>query len=87
MDAMIMGLQGIEDGNGANIPIRLPIANVDGMPENLKEALDCAGNDPFINKVLGDDFARIYTEAKINEWNRYMRDISDWEIRNYLYKY
>ncbi|MCR5002334.1 MAG: glutamine synthetase family protein [Lachnospiraceae bacterium] len=81
------GLQGIEDGNGANIPIRLPIANVDGMPENLKEALDCAGNDPFINKVLGDDFARIYTEAKINEWNRYMRDISDWEIQNYLYKY
>ena len=81
------GLQGIEDGDGPNIPMRLPIANVGGMPENLKEALCCAKKDPFIGEVLGDDFARIYTEAKTDEWNRYMRDVSDWEIQNYLYKY
>ncbi len=81
------GLQGIEDGNGANIPIRLPIANVSGMPENLKEALNYAQNDPFIARVVGDDFARIYTERKTGEWNSYMREVSDWEIQNYLYKY
>ncbi|MCR5233405.1 MAG: glutamine synthetase family protein [Lachnospiraceae bacterium] len=81
------GLEGIESGDGANIPMRLPIANVNGMPQNLKEAVSCAGNDPFIGEVVGDDFARIYTESKLAEWNRYIRDISDWEIENYLYKY
>ena len=81
------GLEGIEVGNGANIPMRLPLINVKGMPENLKEAVICAGSDPFINEVVGDDFARIYTESKLNEWNRYMRDVSDWEILNYLYKF
>lgn len=81
------GLEGIEEGNGANIPMRLPLINVKGMPENLKEAVICAGSDPFINEVVGDDFARIYTECKLNEWNRYMRDVSDWEILNYLYKF
>ena len=81
------GLEGIENGNGANIPVRLPIANVNGLPENLKEAVLCAENDPFITEVVGEDFARIYTESKLDEWNRYMRDVTEWEIQNYLYKF
>lgn len=80
------GLQGIEDGNGANIPMRLPIANVKGMPHDLKEALECAGKDPFISSVVGEDFARIYLQCKTEEWESYMRDVSEWELNRYLYK-
>lgn len=81
------GLQGIEDGNGANIPMRLPVANVNGMPHDLSEAVTCAVKDPFIADVVGNDFARIYAQSKTDEWNRYMREVSEWEIKNYLYKF
>lgn len=81
------GLQGIEDGNGANIPMRLPVANVNGMPHDLSEAVTYAVKDPFIADVVGNDFARIYAQSKTDEWNRYMREVSEWEIKNYLYKF
>lgn len=80
------GLQGIEDGNGANIPMRLPIANVNGLPHDLKEAVNCAVNDPFISEVVGNDFARIYAQCRMDEWESYMREVSAWELNKYLYK-
>lgn len=81
------GLKGIEDGDGANIPTRLPITNVNGMPQDLKEAVECAGNDSFISEVVGSDFAKIYAQCKMKEWDSYMRNVSAWEIKRYLYKY
>lgn len=80
------GLQGIEDGDGANIPIRLPIANVNDLPHDLKEAVKCAAADPFIAEVVGSDFARIYAGTRMDEWDSYMREVSSWEIEKYLYK-
>ncbi|MCR5419637.1 MAG: glutamine synthetase family protein [Lachnospiraceae bacterium] len=81
------GLQGIENGDGANVPMRLPLSNVNGLPHNLMEALDKADKDDFIKNVVGDEFARIYIDSKTDEWNRYMRDVSEWELKNYLYKF
>ncbi len=56
------------------------------LPENLKEAIILFENDSFVRDVLGDRFTEIYSESKMLEWNDYMKQVTDWEIEQYLYK-
>ena len=56
------------------------------LPENLKEALDCMEEGGLANRVLGDAFFWAYRSAKRMEWEAYRRQISSWELENYLYK-
>lgn len=37
-----------------------------------------------ISLLLSGEFD--YTSAKLDEWNEYTRQVTDWEISNYLYK-
>ncbi|MFG6332766.1 MAG: type I glutamate--ammonia ligase [Lachnospiraceae bacterium] len=57
---------------------------IERLPENLKEAVDEFEKDPFMREVLGEEVCRKYAEAKRREWEAYNRQISEWELRNYL---
>ncbi len=81
------GLKGVEDELDKKIEKKISFSSVSELPGDLKSALFCAKVDPFIKEILGEDFAQLYTEAKFKEWNDFMKEVSDWEIRNYLYKY
>lgn len=78
------GLDGIhnqilpENGDTENAPERLP--------ETLKEAIDLFEGSSWIQEVLGTEFCREYVSAKKNEWLRYIRQVTDWEVSEYLYR-
>ena len=56
------------------------------LPETLKEAIDIFENSSWIREILGEDFCRIYVESKKKEWLRYTRQVTDWEVEEYLYR-
>lgn len=58
----------------------------ENLPETLKEAIDLFENSTWIREVLGEEFCRQYTAAKKNEWLRYTRQVTDWEVEEYLYR-
>lgn len=76
------GMDGIEN--------KLELANefeeVAALPSDLKEAIACSKEDAFIRGIMGEEFASIYEQAKMDEWNSYSRTVSEWEINQYLYK-
>ena len=81
------GIEGIEKQTepGAEVTsISGSHSAVDSLPENLREAVCCMREDAFVEQVLGKEFTNIYTEAKMQEWNDYMTQVSDWEIDRYL---
>jgi len=43
-------------------------------------------NSTWIQSVLGKKFCEEYAAAKKEEWLNYMRQVSEWEISQYLYK-
>ncbi|MBQ0041877.1 MAG: glutamine synthetase [Lachnospiraceae bacterium] len=60
--------------------------NAGKLPENLKEAMDAAKSDKLVKDTLGGEFLDIYLMQKSSEWDRYMKQVSDWEIETYLVK-
>ena len=56
------------------------------LPETLKEAIDYFESSSWVIEVLGEEFCRQYVAAKKNEWLRYTRQVTDWEIAEYLYR-
>ena len=56
------------------------------LPETLKEAIDYFESSSWVKEVLGEEFCRQYVAAKKNEWLRYIRQVTDWEIAEYLYR-
>lgn len=58
----------------------------ENLPETLKDAIEIFENSSWIKKVLGEEFCRQYAAAKKNEWLRYTRQITDWEVQEYLYR-
>ena len=56
------------------------------LPETLKEAIDYFESSSWVKEVLGEEFCRQYVAAKKNEWLRYTRQVTDWEIAEYLYQ-
>ena len=51
------------------------------MPEELHEQV------PLMKEVLGEEVCRKYVEAKLQEWEDYNAQISEWELDNYLLRY
>lgn len=54
------------------------------LPGTLREAVAFMQEDLFAEKIFGKEFVNIYTKAKMQEWNEYMNQVSDWEIEKYL---
>ena len=47
------------------------------LPGNLKDALDCMKQDNLMKATLGEEFVKLYTAIKYQEWNEYMLQVSD----------
>ena len=56
------------------------------IPTNLQLAIYHLGQDSVVSEALGKEFTKIFTEIKNNEWNDYMMEVSDWELKRYLTK-
>ena len=80
------GLEGIRqkllpaDCSGENCACEL-------LPRTLDEALDELERDELVKKVLGEELFNRYLDAKRTEWNESIRQITEWELEKYLYRY
>jgi glutamine synthetase len=61
-------------------------AKIESIPEDLQQAIREMEADPFIRETLGDHVFNKYVEAKKSEWDTYRKQVSQWEIDEYLYK-
>ncbi|AFZ74242.1 type I glutamate--ammonia ligase [Natronobacterium gregoryi] len=88
------GLDGIERDLECPDPIRENIYEfdeqkrkeygIDTLPSNLGEAVDALEKDEIIYEALGDHVAPKFVEAKSQEFEEYLVDVSEWEIDRYL---
>ncbi|ELY47469.1 type I glutamate--ammonia ligase [Natronorubrum sulfidifaciens] len=88
------GLDGIEQDLEAPDPVRDNIYEFDEakrdehgietLPSNLGEAVDALEEDDAIAGALGDHIASKFVEAKRQEFEEYLIDVSDWELDRYL---
>ena len=60
---------------------------IDDLPHDLNEAIDELEKDEVITGALGEHVTRHFVEAKRREWQEYITQVTDWELRNYLLKY
>lgn len=58
----------------------------ENLPENLKEAIELFENSQWMKEIFGKEFCEKYVSAKKNEWLRYSTLVTDWEIKEYLYR-
>jgi glutamine synthetase len=57
------------------------------LPRNLGQAIDFMKNDEMIVGMMGQALANKYINAKEHEWAKFERQVHEWEIEEYLYKY
>lgn len=59
---------------------------IEQLPATLGEAVEALKEDGYLCRALGGRFSEKYAEAKRAEWREYCRQVTGWEIDNYLYK-
>ena len=57
---------------------------VEKLPMNLGAALDALSRDEVIKAGLPGEMFRLYHEYKTDEWERFMHDVTDWDLKTYL---
>jgi glutamine synthetase len=88
------GLDGIERGLECDDPVRENIYDFDEakreeygietLPTNLGEAIDALEADETVLDALGPHIGEKFVEAKNEEFQDYLVDVSEWEIDRYL---
>ncbi len=58
--------------------------NAKTLPEDLKEAVMELERDEVVIKALGEEFVKVYTKVKRDEWRSFISEVTQWEIDNYL---
>ena len=91
------GLDGIETKADAREPVNTNIwemshrerrrLRIDDLPHNLNEACDELEKDRVMMDALGEHVARQFLEAKRQEWQEYITQVTPWELEQYLAKY
>ncbi len=61
-------------------------AGIHPLPSSLKEALRELEQDAFVMQVLGKKPAETYIQAKRAELEQYARQVTAWELEQYLYR-
>ncbi len=59
---------------------------LENLPENMKEAIELFEESTWVKEILGEKFCKKYAAAKRDEWLRYTRQVTDWELEEYLYR-
>ena len=62
-------------------------AGIGSLPENLMEAGIELAADEYLKNTLGPHITKVYLDNIKKEWRNYSTQITDWEIKQYLYKY
>ena len=85
------GLWGIENKTapGKRLDIDMyaeghKVRNAPKLPLNLLDALRNFQQNKILRGILGEDFADSYYKLKMDEWNQYMQNFSEWERSNAL---
>ena len=60
---------------------------IDELPTTLSEALDELEKSALMRETLGDHLFEHFITAKRTEWDSYMRQVSEWEVKRYLNTY
>jgi len=91
------GLDGIVTNADAREPVNTNIwemshrerrrLRIDDLPRNLEEACNELEKDKVITDALGEHITSNFLEAKRQEWQEYITQVSQWELDNYLAKY
>src|SRR5690606_9833776 len=84
------GLEGIETEADWREPVNTNIwemsfrerrrLRIDDLPRNLNEACDELEKDRTIQDVLGDPVTQHFLEAKRQEWQEYISQVTVWEL-------
>jgi glutamine synthetase len=81
------GLDGIKN----KIQPLPPLQNMDAyssdlerLPTSLPEALVELENDECFANILGKEFIDHYSTLRKSEWNRFLKAVTDWELKEYL---
>jgi glutamine synthetase len=91
------GLDGIEKDLDCPDPVRENIYEFDEekreeygittLPSNLGEAVDALEDNETIKSALGEHVTEKFIEAKTQEFEEYIVEVSDWELDRYLEKF
>ena len=61
--------------------------HIKSLPTNLYDAVCAMERDAFIREILGEHISNVYIASKKDEWNRYCRAVTEWEVDTYLDKF
>jgi glutamine synthetase len=90
------GLEGVAEGLDPGDPVddliydwsqTGPVSgdlNAVRLPRNLLEAVEAFDADPLTRQVFPDQFVSAYADMKLDEWNAYHGQVSEWERTTYL---
>ena len=88
------GLHGVEEGLELGPEARVNLYDlsrveqrdlgVDGLPENLSEALDEMEESTLVRDALGDHIFEWFLRNKRAEWSEYQRQVTPFELETYL---
>ncbi len=57
---------------------------IERIPTTLRDALDALADDEVIRSALPGDLYRVYDWYKRDEWNKFIWQVSDWDVNMYL---
>ncbi|MBZ0297804.1 MAG: type I glutamate--ammonia ligase [Anaerolineae bacterium] len=66
---------------------RARLRRAEVLPNSLGEALDALSQDDVILSALGPHISSSYLRAKTHEYDEYNRQVTPWEINQYLRRY
>ncbi len=78
------GLDGIRNHMDAGCDLQDSNNSNELLPEDLRQAIEAFSEDECMAQTYGQEFVDIYTDVKKQEWQEYVRAVSEWELDRYL---
>jgi glutamine synthetase len=54
------------------------------LPGSLDEALEELDKDDVLRNALGNEIYSAFRRAKLEEWEKFRIQVTDWEVQNFL---